>query len=64
MKVFHIFVICVRKLQQKMSTNESIQIEKPISDCVLENILEYHRFKTSDFKDESWNIENDSNISM
>lgn len=61
MKVFHIFVICVRKLQQKMSlsTNENIQIAEPTSNCVLKNILEYHRFKTSDYKDESWNIEND-----
>ncbi|VVC45407.1 Hypothetical protein CINCED_3A002913 [Cinara cedri] len=64
MKVFHVFVTCVRKWQHKicLSTTESIKNEKPANNCVLESILEYHRFMTTDFKDETWESVNDSSI--
>lgn len=60
LKVFHIFVICVKKWQQKkcLSTTKSIKNIKCDSISILENILEYHRFQTMDFKDESWESAN------
>lgn len=61
MKVFHIFVICVRKWQQDDTlTSKQSEKPKPSSDCVVENILEYHKMTTMDFEDESWESEKNS----
>lgn len=65
MKVFHIFVLCVSKWQQKCTlTNEqNIEKSKPSSKCVIEHILDYHRVTTMDLEDEFWE-ENDNAMSQ
>lgn len=68
MKVFHIFVMCVSKWQQKCaSANESntssIEKSKSSSKCVIEHILDYHRVMTMNLEDEYWE-ENDNNSSQ
>lgn len=58
MKVFHIFMTSVNKQQHKVSsTSENVQKSKFPNRCVVEDILEYHRIVTLDFKDKFW--END-----
>lgn len=56
MKVFYIFVMCVRKWQQKCTLidKHDMTIPKASSKCVVENILEYHRMMTMDFEDKYW----------
>jgi len=60
MKVFHIFVTCVNKWQQRSNSKfEDVPKSKSSSDCVIESILEYHKIMTMDFEDECW--KNDQN---
>ncbi|XP_027842762.2 TELO2-interacting protein 1 homolog [Aphis gossypii] len=59
MKVFHIFIMCVRKREQKCSpVSDHTEKSKSSSNCVIENILQYHKMKTidleNDFEDECW----------
>jgi hypothetical protein len=63
MKVFHIFVMCVRKWQQKCALTNKHDMEnpKPSSKCVVEDILEYHRLMTMDFEDKDWEENDNSN---
>lgn len=65
MKVFHIFLICLNKCQQKcISTIENVEKLKSSSNCVFEDILEFHKMTTMDLENEHWNNENDSNIPL
>jgi len=61
MKVFHIFVMCVNKQQQKHSS--TTKILKSSNKCVVENILEFHRMATMDLEDEYWESDNINDIS-
>lgn len=63
MKVFHIFVMCVSKWQHK-STSKSVDAtkQKPLSNCVVENILEFHKLTTMDLNDKYWENENDNSL--
>jgi len=65
MKVFHIFVMCVNKWQRRSlpTTTETVDESKPLSDCVVENILEFHRMITMDLDDAYWESKNNCNIS-
>lgn len=64
LKVFHIFVICVNKWQQKCtSTTERLEKLKHLKNSVTDNILEYHKMMTMDFNDKHWENENNTNIS-
>lgn len=63
MKVFHIFVMCVVKWQQKCTTTtENLVKDKPSNNCLVENILVYHRMMTMDLEDEYWETKNNSNV--
>ncbi|XP_060879820.1 TELO2-interacting protein 1 homolog isoform X1 [Metopolophium dirhodum] len=66
MKVFHIFVMCVRKREQKCTTiTDNTEKSKSSSNCVIENILGYHKMMTLDLEnnldDEYWENEINSN---
>lgn len=66
MKVFHIFVMCVRKREQKCtSLTDCVEKPKSSNNCVIENILGYHKMMTLDLEnnldDEYWKNEADSN---
>lgn len=64
MKVFHIFVLYVKKWQQKCaSITKNVEKAKPSNNCVIENILAYHKMMTCNFDDEHWECEDNSNIS-
>lgn len=67
MKVFHIFVICVRKREQKCSPiSDPKENLLPLSNCAFENILEYHKMMTTDlddnFGDEYWKSKFNSHV--
>lgn len=66
MKVFHIFVVCVRKREQKCTPiPDDIKKHKSSSNCVIENMLGYHKMMTLDLEnnldDEYWENEINSN---
>lgn len=51
--------MCVRKREQKCSpVSDHTEKSKSSSNCVIENILQYHKMKTidleNDFEDECW----------
>lgn len=51
--------MCVNKWQQKStSTAENTKKIKLPSNCVVKNILEYHRLTTLDLEDDFWEREN------
>lgn len=60
MKVFHVFVMCVNKWQNKCTSVIENDKLKPLSNCVVENILEYHKTVNLDLEDDFW--ERDINI--
>lgn len=63
MKVFYIFVTCVRKWQQKHTPkSEDVTQQKPFSNCVVEDILDFHKMTSMDLDDEYWETENSHSI--
>uniref|UniRef100_A0A2H8TQG4 TELO2-interacting protein 1 n=2 Tax=Melanaphis sacchari TaxID=742174 RepID=A0A2H8TQG4_9HEMI len=66
MKVFHIFIMCMRKREQNCTPiTDNVDKSKSSSNCVIENILQYHKMMTLDsennLEDEFWENNFNSN---
>ncbi|XP_050532254.1 TELO2-interacting protein 1 homolog [Daktulosphaira vitifoliae] len=61
LKVFYIFVVCVRNWSQNINKKPQLNPDKVLqtSDCFIENILQYHRMMTMDFSSDNETWKND-----